>query len=172
MTLTVDRIEELQSLYADRYEEVLAYQQEVDDFHNRVGLYADVTDEDYEDYEEGVAPTVRPSAFWGAHIPFSEQVTLALRVGYYEGLLTNQYDSYRFNVSSYYRLGQILGSMARRGEIPHDSWKAIVWAVDDLTGFMKSLPLGVQTYNIAKDIAASINGEGEFDASKHYYEAN
>jgi hypothetical protein len=158
MTLTVDRIEELQSLYGKQYEEVLAYQQEVDEYRN--------------DNEDDVATNLRKSDFWGAHMPFSEQVTLALRVGYYEGLLTNQYDGYRFNVSSYYRLGQILGSMARRGEIPHDSWKAIVWAVDDLTGFMKSLPLGVQTYNIAKDIAASINGEGEFDASKHYYEAN
>ena len=97
--------------------------------------------------------------YWGSHVPYTEQTTLALKVGYFEGLLTNRYDSQRFNTSSYYRLGQLLGTMAAKGEIPHDSWKAIVWAVDDLTGFNRSLPLGRESLQIAKDIAAQINAD-------------
>jgi hypothetical protein len=49
--------------------------------------------------------------------------------------------------------------MASKGVIPHDSWKDIVWAVDDLTGFKRSLPLGGETLKVAKDIATQIKNK-------------
>ena len=147
MTTTVIT-QDLKEVYAKEYAYVQEYQ-------NWAEGAVDVTD----DYGDQIPTNLQASPYWGAHMPYSEQVTLALRLGYYEALLTNTIDGNRFEVSSYYRLGQILGTMAAKGLIPHDSYKAIVWAVDDLTGFMRSLPLGTETLRVAKEIAQTITGK-------------
>lgn len=144
--------ESLRNLYSKEYAYVCEYQK-----------WAAQPVYDLNDWDEPeLVPTnLRKSTWWRAEMPFSEQVTLALRLGYYEALLTNTIDKTRFEVSSYYRLGQILGTMAAKGTIPHSSWKDIVWAVDDLTGFNRSLPLGTETLKVAKQIANQINTQKE-----------
>jgi hypothetical protein len=145
---TVAITQDLKEVYAKEYAFVKEYQ-------NWVQGAMEVTD----DYGDNIPTNLQASPYWGTHMAYSEQVTLALRLGYYEALLTNKVDGNRFEVSSYYRLGQILGTMAAKGLIPHDSYKAVVWAVDSLTGFKRSLPLGTETLRVAKEIAQAITGE-------------
>ena len=145
---TVAITQDLKEVYAKEYAFVKEYQ-------NWVQGAMEVTD----DYGDQVPTNLQASPYWGADMAYSEQVTLALRLGYYEALLTNKIDGNRFEVSSYYRLGQILGTMAAKGLIPHDSYKAVVWAEDNLTGFKRSLPLGTETLRVAKEIAQAITGE-------------
>jgi hypothetical protein len=156
MTATV-LTEDLKNLYAEEYDYVQDYQE----WAKGAALVED-------DYGDNIPTNLQASPYWGANMPYSEQVTLALRLGYYEALLSNTIDGNRFQVSSYYRLGQILGTMAAKGIIPHDSWKDIVWIVDDLTGFKKSLPLGTETLKVAKQIAAEITGNDEEDLDLYY----